>query len=163
MKSSELAEELGMKVFINPSPLESAEDLPEIPYVDTMCVNETEAKMLLGVEDVEDWMDAAKRLTEKYKVKNTIITLGGDGACAWGERGSGRVYGIPVKLVDESGAGDAFMAVVVQNLVWGKTIQEALEYANKYCAWMVQKEGTEGCLEKYLWLDEMQEVLERFQ
>ena len=163
LKSSELAEELGMKVFINPSPLESADDLPEIPYVDTMCVNETEAKTLLGVDDVEDWMDTAKCLTEKYKVKNTIITLGGDGACAWGERGSGRVYGIPVKLVDESGAGDAFMAVVVQNLVWGKSIQEALDYANKYCAWMVQKEGTEGCLEKYLWLDEMQEVLERFQ
>lgn len=149
-----------MKVFLNPSPIESAEELPEIPYVDTMCVNETEVALLSGAEETEDWLETAKLLCEKYKVKNTIITLGGDGACAWGERGSGKVLGIPVKLVDESGAGDAFLAVVVQNLVWGKKIQEALEYANQYCAWLVQKEGTEGCLGKYLWLDEMKEVLE---
>lgn len=160
LKSAETGQRLGMKVFLNPSPIESAEELPEIPYVDTMCVNETEAALLSGAEETEDWLETAKLLCEKYKVKNTIITLGGDGACAWGERGSGKVLGIPVKLVDESGAGDAFLAVVVQNLVWGKKIQEALEYANQYCAWLVQKEGTEGCLGKYLWLDEMKEVLE---
>ena len=78
-----------MKVFLNPSPIESAEELPEIPYVDTMCVNETEAALLSGAEETEDWLETAKLLCEKYKVKNTIITLGGDGACAWGERGSG--------------------------------------------------------------------------
>ena len=162
LKSAELGHELGMKVFINPSPIESAEDFPEIPYVDTMCVNEAEARLLSGMEETEDWMAVAQKLCETYKVKNTIITLGGDGACAWGERGTGRVHGIPVKLIDESGAGDAFLSVVVQNLIWGKSIQDALDYANKYCAWLVQKEGTEGCIEKYIWLEEMNEVLQRF-
>lgn len=155
--------DLGMKVFLNPSPIESAEDLPEIPYVDTMCVNEAETKILLSVEDIEDWEEAAAKLCERYKVKNTIITLGGDGALAYGERGNGRVHGIPVNLVDESGAGDAFMAVVVQNLIWGKEIGEALDYANKYCAFLVQKSGSEGAIGKYLWPEEMQEVLEMYE
>lgn len=162
LECSKAACELGMKVFLNPSPIEDAEGLPELPYVDTMCVNESETKILLKTDTVDDWEDAARQLCEKYKVKNVIITLGGDGACAWGERGSARVYGIPVKLVDESGAGDAFMAVVVQNLIWGKGIQDAMDYANRYCACLVQKDGSEGSISKYLWLKEMDEVLKKF-
>ena len=162
LNSSKEAAGLGMKVFINPSPIESASDLPEIPYVDTMCVNEVETHILLEEEEIDDWIDAARRLCERYKVKNAIITLGGDGACAYGERGSGRVYGIPVNLVDESGAGDAFLAVVVWKLTEGADILNAMDYANKYCAWLVQKSGTEGCISKYLWADEMKEVIEKF-
>lgn len=162
LESAKEAAKLGMKVFINPSPIECATDLPEIPYVDTICVNEAETRILLEADEIKDWMDAAKSLCARYKVKNTIITLGGDGACAYGERGSGRVHGIPVKLVDESGAGDAFLAVVVWKLLQECGIEEALEYANKYCAWLVQKDGSEGCISKYLWQDEMEEVLERF-
>lgn len=159
--SSKEAASLGMKVFINPSPIESAADLPEIPYVDTMCVNEVETKILLEEEETDDWMEAAKMLCDRYKVKNAIITLGGEGACAYGERGSARVYGIPVNLVDESGAGDAFLAVVVWRLTEGEDILAAMEYANKYCAWLVQKSDTEGCISKYLWADEMKEVTQK--
>lgn len=54
------------------------------------------------------------------------------------------------------------MAVVVQNLIWGKEIAESLDYANRYCACLVQKDGTEGCIGKYLWRDEMEEVLKKF-
>lgn len=163
-ESAKLGHELGMKVFINPSPFDDASEVLEMPYVDTMAVNEIEASMLLGVkkEEIEDWMEAAKQLCEKFKVKNTLITLGGDGALHFGERGQGRVHGIKVNLVDESGAGDAFLAVFVQCLILGKTVQEALEYSNKYCAWLVQKPGNDGVIGKYLTLNEMNEVLKVF-
>ena len=159
---SRTASELGMKVFLNPSPIESASDLPEIPYVDTLFVNEVETKILLEEQEISDWNDAAGRLCERYQVKNAVITLGGDGACAYGERGTARVSGIPVKLVDESGAGDAFMAVMTLRLSEGDKTEEALAYANKYCAYLVQKEGTEGAIGKYLWKDEMEEVLNKY-
>lgn len=162
LECSKTAAKLGMKVFINPSPIESASDLPEIPYVDTMFVNEVEARILLEEDDISDWTDAAKRLCIRYKVKNTVITLGGDGACAFGERGCARVNGIPVRLVDESGAGDAFLAVTALRLSEGDAIGQALDYANKYCAYLVQKEGTEGAIGKYLWKDEMEEVLKKY-
>ena len=90
-------------------------------------------------------------------------TLGGDGAVHYGERGLGHVSGIKVKVVDESGAGDAFLAVFVQCLIWGMSVQEALEYSNKYCAWLVQKPGEDGVIGKYLYLNEMKEVLDFFE
>lgn len=163
-ESSRLANELGMMVFMNPSPFDNASDVPEMPYVDTMAVNEHEAAQLLGREGeaVSDWMDAARQLCAKYKVKNLLITLGSDGALAWGERGSGRVGGIKVQPVDESGAGDSFLAVFVQCLAWGKSVLEALDYANKYCAWLVQKPGHDGVIGKQLTVEEMQLVLEKF-
>lgn len=164
-ESARVGCELGMKVFINPSPFDDASEVVEMPFVDTMAVNEIEALMLLGTtkEETNDWMDAAKRLCEKYKVKNVLITLGGDGAVHYGERGLGHVSGIKVKVVDESGAGDAFLAVFVQCLIWGMSVQKALEYSNKYCAWLVQKPGEDGVIGKYLYLNEMKEVLDFFE
>ncbi len=163
-ESAKVGCELGMKVFINPSPFDNVSDVIEMPFVDTMAVNEVEALMLLGVkkEEISDWKEAAKRLCDKYKVKNVLITLGGDGAVHYGERGQGYVQGIKVKLVDESGAGDAFLAVFVQCLIWNMSVQEALEYSNKYCAYLVQKPGEDGVIGKYLTLNEMEEVLKVF-
>lgn len=163
-ESARLGNELGMKVFMNPSPFDSASEVSEMPFVDTIAVNDTEAVLLLGVAatDIFNWLDAAKQLCEMYQVKNTIITLGEHGAVAYGERGQGKVDGIKVQLVDESGAGDAFLAVFVQCLIWDKSVQEALDYSNKYCAWLVQLPGNDGVIDKYLSLDEMEKVLETF-
>ncbi len=61
-----------MKVFMNPSPFDDPGDIPEMPYADTIAVNEYETALLLGAssDEITDWLDAAKRLCEKYKVKN---------------------------------------------------------------------------------------------
>lgn len=152
--------ELGMKVFMNASPFDDPSEIIKMPFVDTMIVNAMEADLLLGIESkgTTDWDEAARRLAEKYEVKNVIITLGGDGAVAHGERGCGRVGGIKVKVVDESGAGDAFLSVFVQGLILGKDVQNALDYANKYCAWFVQKPGKDGAIDRYLTLEEMNQV-----
>lgn len=160
---SRVGNELGMKVFMNPSPFDDPAQISEMPFVDTIAVNAREAELLLGAEPdgISDWLHAADVLCEKYKVKNTIITLGGNGAVASGERGSGSVAGIKVDMVDESGAGDAFLSVFVQSLIWGKDVQGALEYANKYCAWFVQKPGKDGAIDRYLTLDEMNVALEK--
>lgn len=54
------------------------------------------------------------------------------------------------------------MAVTVLRLSEGDSTEEALTYANKYCAYLVQKEGREGSIGKYLWKDEMEEVLKKY-
>ena len=41
-----------------------------------MIANETEALQLSGSENISDAVDA---LQQKYKIKNVIVTLGGDG------------------------------------------------------------------------------------
>jgi ribokinase len=133
-----------------------------MPFVDVLCVNEVEALILLDRvgQSVGDWIAVARALVEKYRVGSVMITLGGKGACAWSPEGGWKIPGYKVKLCDESGAGDAFLAVTVQNLVWGKTLREAMKYANKYCAWLVEKPGS---IASYMKLEEMAEVLKRFQ
>lgn len=161
---SRAAAEEGMKVFMNLSPFDDPDYVEKMPFVNTIAVNAREAELLLGAKpgSICSWKEAAEALCKKFCVKNTIITLGGNGAVAWGERGCGEVGGIKVDLVDESGAGDAFLAVFVQCLIWGKSVQQALEYANKYCAWFVQKPGKDGPIERYLTIEEMNEVLKRY-
>ena len=165
LKCAEEGCALGMKVFLNPSPIEPTDVLPALPFVDTLAVNEPEALILLnrvGDKSVTDWEDIARQICEKYRVNNTIITLGGDGAAAWYGGKGYRVPGIKVDLVDESGAGDAYLAVVVQCLIWGKDIAESLDYANKYCAYVVSTPGDNGVIGKYLPIEKMDEVLAKF-
>jgi len=150
--------ELNMKTWLNPSPIERDAVLPELPFVDLMCVNETEACILLGVAEtaMDDWENTARRLGEKYKVDTVIITLGSKGACAWSPGGSWSIPARAVKLVDETGAGDAFLSVVVQNFVWGRSLREAMDYANLYCGRLVELPGS---IQSYLTLEEMDGVL----
>ena len=157
-----LGKEMGMQVYLNPSPIEHDTCLPEMPYVDVLCVNEVEALILMDRvgQKVGDWIAVARALVEKYGTAAAIITLGGKGACAWSSEGGWKIPGYKVQLRDESGAGDAFLAVTVQNLVWGKPLLEAMEYANKYCAWLVEKPGS---IASYMKLEEMDKVLKRFQ
>ncbi len=164
LECARLGKKMGIKVFLNSSPIEKDTVLPKLPFVDTLCINETETLILLdrAEQEINDWVGAAKELSEKYEVPTVIITLGGNGACAWSPEGALQIPGIPVKMVDESGAGDAFLAVTVQNLAWNKSLKESMEYANKYCAWVVQKTGSNGVIGKYLTLGEMDEALKRF-
>jgi len=161
LECARLGKELGMKTYLNPSPIERGTVLPEMPYVDVLCVNETEALIMLGMEDqsVDDWTNAARRLGEKYRTRCVIVTLGGKGACAWTSEEEWYIPAYPVKLRDESGAGDAFLAVTVQNLVWGRSLREAMEYANKYCAHLVEQPGS---IQSYMTLDQMDDILKRF-
>ena len=162
LECARLGKAMGMKVYLNPSPIEHDAVLPQMPFVDLLCVNETEAQILLGKvgREVGDWIAAAREIGAKYSVATVVITLGGKGACAWSPEGSWSIPAYPVKLCDESGSGDAFLAVTVQNLVWGKSLREAMNYANKYCAWLVERPGS---IASYMKLEDMDEVLRRFQ
>lgn len=156
-----LGKDMGMKVYLNPSPIEHDTRLPKLPFVDLLCVNEKEALIMLNRvgENVTDWIDAARQLSERYDTQTVVITLGKNGACAWSLEGSWHIPGYPVKLCDESGAGDAFLAVTVQNLVWGKNLRQAMEYANKYCAYLVEQPGS---IASYMKLNQMDAILKRF-
>ena len=66
----------GVETIINPAP---AIPLPEEVYRDLghLIVNETEAAILSGVEEPNDW-DKVATIFFQRGVKNVIITLGGN-------------------------------------------------------------------------------------
>lgn len=146
LPAAKLAHTLGMKVFLNPSPLPKTPMGP-IPYVDTLIVNDIEAKKLLGMGDDQslDPRSACFALQEKYKTSQVIITLGGDGYAGLDADHffSGQPVSIrPDEIVDTSGAGDGFLSAVIANLYWGRNLEQACAWANQYAARVVTVAGT---------------------
>lgn len=146
LPAAKLAHELGMKVFLNPSPLPKL-TMGALPYVDCLIVNDIEAKKLLELDEGRpfDAKAACYALEEKYETKQVIITLGGEGYAGLdhGSFFSGeQVHIPPEELADTSGAGDGFLSAVIANLYWGKGLEEACSWANKYAARVVTVEGT---------------------
>ncbi|MFQ5485617.1 MAG: ribokinase [Desulfobacterales bacterium] len=140
----QIAREEGVKTIFNPAPALS--DIPEEFYhlSDIFCPNETETELLTGmsVESMEDTENAAKVLIERGAA-SVIITLG--------ERGSLLVTGAttehvpvdPVKALDTTGAGDAFVGSLAFFLAAGKSLSNSIERANKIAAISVQFSGTQ--------------------
>ncbi len=144
LPAAQKAKQLGMKVVLNPSPLPKL-TMGELPYVDYFVVNDIEAKKLLGLPEDEplDAKQACFALQDKYKCPNVIVTLGGDGYAGLDHDHYFCGAQIPVSpIVDTSGAGDGFLSAMVANLHWGKNLEDACRWANKYAAKVVLVDGT---------------------
>ncbi len=158
--AARLAKEMGLFVLMNPSPIDEAVELPEMPFVDLLCVNETEACILLKLklQEEQDWQKMAQALREHFKCPNAVITLGKKGSAAASSAGTWAVAPTPVVMVDESGAGDGYLAALTLNLSWGKPLREAMEWASKYCAYLVTQKGS---IAIYPYLDQMEGIFAR--
>ena len=139
-----IAREEGVKTIFNPAPALS--EIPEEFYhlSDIFCPNETETELLTGmsVESLEEAENAAKVLIERG-TGSVILTLG--------ERGSLLVTGAavehvpvdPVKAMDTTGAGDAFVGSLAFFLAAGKSLLDSIERANTIAGVSVQSSGTQ--------------------
>jgi pseudouridine kinase len=91
---------------------------PQLDGVFLLVINQGEAEALTSValEDQEDIIHACKVIS-KRGVRTIIITRGVQGAFWWAEDGRcGSVATEPVSIVDETGAGDAFVSGVIYAL-----------------------------------------------
>jgi ribokinase len=95
--------------------------------IDVLVVNETEAAQLLG-GPAPDELDAVRALAELSRC--TVITLGDRGAVFAGKDDVGRVPVLwPVRVVDTTGAGDAFVGVLAAELAAGSALAVAVASA----------------------------------
>jgi ribokinase len=102
----------GCKVLLNPSPARSVDDA-WWPLIDTLVVNEVEARMLSGqtAESPEDAATAGRALRRRG-VARVVVTLGSRGAVAVDADGA-RHHGAPkVEVVDTTAAGDTFLGAL---------------------------------------------------
>jgi ribokinase len=138
-----LAAKYEVPVILNPAPFQ---EFPRelLNNVDYITPNETEAYELSGVEvkDEETALAASKRLHE-MGVGTVIITMGKQGAFVYTGGDEGKlVSGYKVEAVDTTGAGDAFNGGFAHALSTGKSLDEAISYANAVAALSVTKTGT---------------------
>ena len=133
--------------ILNPAPFRPIPD-ENIPLIDLLTPNETEAQELTGipVRGVDGALKAGGRLRSKG-FRNVVITLGGEGAFCLGQDGDGEHFkGFAVEVVDTTGAGDAFSGALAYCLATGSTLAEALPFANAAAALACTRRGAQESL-----------------
>lgn len=131
-----------MKVVLNPAPIQSFNERV-FTQVDIITPNEVEASILTGVpvKNRDDAMKAADVLLRKG-VKNVVITLGKMGILAATKTEYRFFENYDVKVVDTTGAGDAFNGGLVTALAEGKSLFNACAFGNVVSNLAVTKLGT---------------------
>ena len=142
------AKETGSITIFNPAP---ASDIKESDFkcIDYFTPNETEASFYLGkkVESKTEIEESAKIFLEKG-VKNIIITLGPKGLYFANSEESFfiDVYSLKDKVIDTTGAGDAFNGAFAYALSNKLKIKDALEFSNKVAAISTTKAGAANAM-----------------
>ncbi len=132
--------------LLNPSPFRTLP--PEIlPLVDFLVPNEGEAQSMAGIRMKRkvDLPRIADRLLS-LGIKNVAITLGPRGVYFRNRKEEIWMGAFPVKAVDTTAAGDAFMGALACGLAEGKSIREALRLASAAGALAASKFGAQPSL-----------------
>lgn len=137
----EMCRRLKKKVILNPAPgVKLDEEILKLATYVTP--NETELEILTGMktESEEELYKAAEKLLS-MGVECVIATLGKRGAMIADKDGKRIIEGYKATAVDTVGAGDCFNGAFAKCIAEGKTVEEAVRYANAAGALSVMKKG----------------------
>lgn len=128
----------GMRIALNPSPVNERLREIDMSKVTWFLLNEVEGKAMTGQTEAEEMLRVFR---ERYPQSVVVLTLGKDGVlyddgavhCAHG------IYEVPV--VDTTGAGDTFTGYFLASRMAGKTPQESLRLASVASSLVVSRKG----------------------
>ena len=134
----------GATTILNPAPaIKFGRELLDL--VDVLVLNETELGVLAGVALRDSDDDArfieAIRLLQTRPDQTVCVTLGRRGVLAVIDGQASVIAGRAVKAVDTTGAGDCLVGALAAQLAGGKSIHDALIYANAAASICVQRMG----------------------
>lgn len=140
----DFARQHNIKVILNPAPAVADLDIQYACKCDFFMPNETELEILTGMPvSTDEEVQLAGQSLLKRGLKNLIITLGSRGSLWMTGDELHHVAPTPVKAVDTSGAGDAFIGCFAYVLVKTGDIAEAMSQASAYAACSVTGRGTQ--------------------
>lgn len=132
------AKQRGIRIFMNPSPIDEALRKLPLGLCEYLIVNEVEGSILSGQSDPQDIIEG---LNQKYPDTKIILTLGGDGVRYNTTEGIRQQAAYHVKAIDTTGAGDAFTGYFIGMTAKGYNIDEAIDFAQKAAAISVTRKG----------------------
>ena len=139
----EKAKEEGMKIILNPSPMnEKIMKLP-LDQIDYFILNEIEAMQILEMDKPEeiDGKYIASLLHEKFKDATIVLTLGSEGSVCISDDEYVEQSIYKVKAIDTTAAGDTYTGYFISGILNGKTIKESMDIASKASAIAVTRQG----------------------
>lgn len=155
----ERAAEKGMKIVLNPSPInEKILHLP-LECVDYLVLNEVEAVQILGEEmsAAENGQKLAEALRKRFTGAAVVLTLGAEGSVYMDENETVCQEAYRVQAVDTTAAGDTFTGFFIGALIRGRNHKEAMAEAAKAAAIAVTRPGASPSIPK---LKEVEESYE---
>lgn len=136
----ETAHKKGMKIILNPSPMdEKILSLP-LSYVDILILNEVEAEAICKSSIDEN---NVKYLASKFPASSIVLTLGKKGAVYLGKEGIFRQGIFDVPVVDTTAAGDTFTGYFLTELSKDRSPTHALKIASIASSLAVSRKGAE--------------------
>jgi ribokinase len=141
----------GARIAFNPSLYQTKEGLSSLhsilSLVDVLILNKEEAESLLYLTGDADYL--AIKLSEHVPAQYVVITDGARGAvCAFKEK----VYTITsspkIRVVDTTGAGDAFASAFVTGLIKNYSLEESLILGMTQAEHVISAQGAKNLLTK---------------
>lgn len=154
----EAARGRSFQVVLDPSPAERiSDDLYEL--IDVLTPNTAEANQLTGIEvDSDDAAERSGRALVDRGVAAVCQKLDGGGCVVVRSDATHRIHPVPVDVVDQTGAGDAFAGGMGVALVEGLPIAEAARFAVACSHLAVTAYGSQ---QSYPSRDALDEMIER--
>lgn len=151
LHSLKLARKCQVTTILNfaPAPSEFNDEL--FPLTDYLIMNEVEVEQLshMPTDTVDKAKAASLSILNKYDVKKgVVVTLGGSGVLYTDALAKSAIHiaSTPVKVIDTSGAGDAFVGSFSHylNKYGDDKIEKVIELASSYATLTVQSCGTQS-------------------
>jgi len=120
---------------------------PMLPDMTYLLANAYELRMCVGTESIEE---AARQVVDQG-AQHVVVKRGAEGAALCGpDRSCVQVPGFDVDVHSTVGAGDAFNAGLIHGLQEGRSVPEAIRFANATAALVVAApEGVLGAPDSY--------------
>jgi ribokinase len=141
--TTHFARKNNIRCIVNPAPAQPI-DAKALSDVDYFVPNESEAEAITGmpVRNLEDAKACAQKLLSSG-IRRVILTLGANGSLLAGSDVMEHVPAFPVKSIDSTGAGDAFIGSFATFLGAGLPEREAVRRANLYAGLSTTGVGTQ--------------------
>lgn len=146
----ERAHARGMKLVLNPAPMNEAVMHYPLEYIDYLVVNEIEAAQLLELLSLkrreEEMLRLARELQIAYPQAAVILTCGALGAIYADAEQCFLQESFPCEVVDTTAAGDTFIGYFVAETMRGAAPAEAMYTATKASSVAVTRPGAAGSI-----------------